>query len=562
VSQTLPVDSATPVEDGRGQAPLSVRLVDRFGRALAGAGLTRRRFLGRAAIVGSALAVNPLQYVLKPVPAYASVCGEGASCNSGWTAFCCTVNNGANTCPPGSLVAGWWKIDRSPFCRDAPRYIIDCNRSPGASCSCRCADGACDRRRVCCNVFRYGQCNTQIGGVTEVVCRVVTCATPWEWDPACNRTVRTDNRTVTHNASCLPGRYPSHIEIRYQDLGLTGSFLGSPTTPERDGARGGRYRRYESGSIYWSSDTGARYLRSAIDRRYRDLGATGGRLRYPRTDPRSVGDGHGILARFQQGTIYWSEDTDAQGVIGRSDGRYRALDGPQGVLRYPTTSTSGAGRGWRLTRFERGEIHESPDGVAVAVSGPIHTRYRRNGGPGGTGLGYAVTHQRVRNDALTQRFEHGWIVGPEDTGRVRVLRDRIAERYRTLGLAGSDWGVPVRDQVAVEGTDGEVAEFAGATVYDSPGTGVRALTGPILARYLEEGGPTGRLGFPTTDVFIDRSGQRRASFEHGAILTASGSDTTRVVGRRDTRPASDASRNPADGLVRRTPRTPSELTDR
>jgi hypothetical protein len=562
VSQTLPpATTGAPAAD-RADVPLSVRLVDRFGKALAGAGLTRRRFLGRAAVVGSALAVNPLQYVLKPVPAYASVCGEGASCNSGWTAFCCTVNNGANTCPPGSFVAGWWKIDRSPFCRDAPRYIIDCNRSPGASCSCRCADGECDRRRVCCNVFRYGQCNTQIGGVTEVVCRVVTCATPWEWDPACNRTVRTDNRTVTHNATCLPGRYPSYIEIRYQDLGLTGSFLGAPTTPERDGARGGRYRRYESGSIYWSADTGARVLRGAIERRYRDLGAEGGRLRYPRTDHQSVGDGDGVFVRFERGSIYWSPDTDSQGVIGRSDGRYRALDGPQGVLRYPTSSTGRSERGWWRTRFERGEIHESPDGVAVAVSGPVHTRYERLGGLDGSGLGHAVTHERVRAEAITQRFERGWIVGPEDTGRVRAVRGRIADRYRELGLAAGDWGVPLTDQATVEGTDGEMVEFAAATVYDAPGTGVRALDGPVLARYLEEGGPTGSLGFPTTDVFTDRSGQQRASFEHGAILTAAGSDTTRVVPRRSTRSPGDASRTPADDLVRRTTRTPSELTDR
>ena len=559
MSQT--VDAQTAETGGVvGDQPLSVRLVDRFGRALAGAGLTRRRFLGRAAIVGSALAVNPLQYVLRPVPAYASVCGEGASCDSGWTAFCCTVNNGANTCPPGSFVAGWWKIDRSPFCRDAPRYIIDCNRSPGASCSCRCADGACDRRRVCCNVFRYGQCNTQIGGVTEVVCRVVTCATPWEWDPACNRTVRTDNRTVTHNATCLPGRYPSYIEIRYQDLGLVGSFLGAPTTPERDGARGGRYRRYEHGSIYWSADTGARVLRGAIERRYRDLDAEGGRLRYPRTDHQAIGQGE--LVRFERGSIYWSADTGAHGVVGRSDGRYRALDGPQGTLRYPTTSTARSERGWWRTRFERGEIHESPDGVAVAVIGPVNTRFQRLGGLDGSGLGHAITHVRVRAEAIVQRFERGVVVGPEDTGEVRAVRGRIAERYLDLGLAASDWGVPLRDQTAVEGTDGEMVEFAEARVYDSLGTGVRALQGPVLQRYLDEGGPTGSLGLPTTDVFTDRSGQQRASFEHGAILTDPDAEATRVVRPRPTREPGEAVRAPTDDLVRRTTRSPGELTDR
>jgi hypothetical protein len=559
VSQTLTPTTETAAETS---VPLTVRLVDRFGRALAGAGLSRRRFLGRAAIVGSALAVNPLQYVFKPVPAYASVCGEGASCNSGWTAFCCTVNNGANTCPPGSFVAGWWKIDRSPFCRDAPRYIIDCNRSPGSSCSCRCADGACDRRRVCCNVFRYGQCNTQIGGVTEVVCRVVTCAEPWEWDPACGRTVRTDNRTVTHNASCLPRRYPSYIEIRYQDLGLTGSVLGSPTTPERDAARGGRYRRYDNGSIYWSTDTGARALRGGIDRRYRDLGGTAGPLRYPRTERRSVGDGEGLFVRFQRGSIYHSSDTRAQGVTNRSDGRYRALDGPQGVLGYPTRSTEGSERGWRVTLFQRGQIHEAPGGGAAALLRPIERHYRALGGVDGSGLGHAVADQRIRSGAQTQRFERGVILGPEGTDRVRAVRDRIAARYLDLGLAASDWGMPVTDQAAVSGTDGEMVEFANVTVYDSPGTGVRALSGPVLDRFLEEGGPAGSLGFPTTDVFTDRSGQQRASFEHGAIVTEPSSNTTRILSHRAARTPGEVARTPADGLTRRDTRSPSELTDR
>jgi hypothetical protein len=533
--------------------PLTVRVVDRFGRALGGAGLTRRRFLGRAAIVASALTVNPLQYVLRPVPAYASVCGDGASCGSGWTAFCCTVNNGANTCPTGSYVAGWWKIDASPFCRDAPRYIIDCNRSPGASCSCRCADDPCDGRRVCCNVFRYGQCNTQIGGVTEVVCRVVTCAPPWEWDPACSRTVRTDNRTVTHNSRCLPGRYPSHIEIRYQDLGMTGSVLGAPATPERDAARGGRYRRYERGSIYWTSATGARYVLGAIDRRYRDLGGTGGPLRYPRTDPQGAGSG-GELVRFQRGTIYRFDETGAHGVTGRSDGRYRQLDAQRGVLRRPARSTTGSRRGWRVTRFERGWIHESPGGAAVELHGPVLRHYDGLGGIADSGLGHATSPPRVRGGILAQHFERGVVLGPEG-GQVRAVRGRIARRYADLDLAAGPWGVPLADQRSIAG--GEVAVFATVTAYHSSGTGVRALSGPVLDRYLEEGGPAGSLGFPTTDVFTDRAGQQRATFEGGAIVVDPGG-VSRVLRPRPTRSRDEVPPR-VDLPRRRSTRTADEL---
>ena len=116
----------------------SVRLGDRavasvtrrFGRAV-----SRRSFLVRAAGFGSALFVNPLRYLLRPGSAYASLCGPDASCSSGWTAFCCTVNGGQNTCPPGSMPAGWWKADNSSFCNSGPRYYIDCNSSCG-TCGC------------------------------------------------------------------------------------------------------------------------------------------------------------------------------------------------------------------------------------------------------------------------------------------------------------------------------------------------------------------------------------------------------------------------------------------
>ena len=54
--------------------------------------------------------------------------------------MCCSVNGGANTCPPGSIPAGWWKADNSSFCNGAARYYIDCNSTCG---SCGCSGGIC-----------------------------------------------------------------------------------------------------------------------------------------------------------------------------------------------------------------------------------------------------------------------------------------------------------------------------------------------------------------------------------------------------------------------------------
>src|SRR5262249_44817025 len=112
------------------------RVSNRLGRRQ-----SRRSFLVKTAVIGSALAVNPWRYILKPGTAYASLCGPDADCGSGWTAMCCTINEGQNTCPPGTLPAGWWKADNSGFCAGGPRYYIDCN-STCSTCGCG-ASGIC-----------------------------------------------------------------------------------------------------------------------------------------------------------------------------------------------------------------------------------------------------------------------------------------------------------------------------------------------------------------------------------------------------------------------------------
>jgi hypothetical protein len=184
----------------------------------------RRGFLRRSALVGTALAAAPTAYALRPGSAYAAICScSGSSCDcgsrccDGYTEFCCTLN-GQNQCPPGSIMAGWWKADGSGFCGpNAPRYYMDCNASCGGcgcggsgtcagSCSgtrCGCANGSCGNRKAGCTRFRYGQCNQAVACVGPIICRVVSCAAPWTFDASCTRTVATDNNTRFHDAACL-----------------------------------------------------------------------------------------------------------------------------------------------------------------------------------------------------------------------------------------------------------------------------------------------------------------------------------------------------------------------
>lgn len=188
---------------------------------------SRRGFLSRSVLGATAMVVAPAAYALRPTTAHAAICGcSGSNCGcsdaccDGYTDFCCQMT-GENLCPPGTLVAGWWKADGSGFCdlggAPQPRYYLDCNRvcDDGCGCgasgicatectdaNCRCLEG-CGSQSVDCTRFRYGQCNQNVECVGEIACRVVTCVPPWEWDPTCTNTSATDNQTAFHDRPCL-----------------------------------------------------------------------------------------------------------------------------------------------------------------------------------------------------------------------------------------------------------------------------------------------------------------------------------------------------------------------
>ena len=90
-----PPTTGTVTTAGAKRSPLE-RLVARLSRSgrqvPAERGHTRRSFLTRVAVGGSALAVNPFGFILKPGTAYASVCGDGAACGAGQAA---TRNRGS-----------------------------------------------------------------------------------------------------------------------------------------------------------------------------------------------------------------------------------------------------------------------------------------------------------------------------------------------------------------------------------------------------------------------------------------------------------------------------------
>jgi hypothetical protein len=174
--------------------------------------VSRRRLLARAATAASALAVAPLRYLVRPGDALSTItcsnCGGASLCCDGYTVFCCTLT-GVNACPPNTYLGGWWKCTSytgtGPCSGEGVRYYMDCNALPGTPCGagCHCANDACTNRSTCCNVFRYGQCHTEISQTTAIACRLITCVNPCTIYDACDCTYKEDDTTCAQDEGAL-----------------------------------------------------------------------------------------------------------------------------------------------------------------------------------------------------------------------------------------------------------------------------------------------------------------------------------------------------------------------
>jgi hypothetical protein len=423
---------------------------------------SRRGFLVRAGVVGSALVVDSVGFVLRPQSAYASVCGPGSSCGSGWTVFCATINNGVNACPPGSIAAGWWKADGASLCGGKARYIVDCNATCSNcggggsgicarscwSCSCRCGpSSSCDQRKSCCNAFRYGQCHQEVPQVGGVTCRVVSCTPPWKWE-RCSTAPATDNHTVNHNSAQLPAAYTS-ITRRHIALGENGSRIGNTVYGEVSVA-GGRAQRYERGRISASTATGAHETVGPVTTRYVSTGAEGGPLGFPVTGTVTSRDGRGLANRFQHGRISHHPDLGTFVLRGAVATTYAAASGEDGRLGFPVAdgaaTTDGLGA---FARFQHGRASQLGTGEVFLTSDVIADAYERAEAEVGP-MGFPLAAEEPVTGGRAQRFQHGRISVGAATGAHWMSR-RVADKYVELGAEGSSLGFPTADEIIARG---------------------------------------------------------------------------------------------------------------
>lgn len=96
-----------------------------------------------------------------------------------------------------------------------------------------------------------------------------------------------------------------------------------------------------------------------------------------------------------------------------------------------------------------------------------------------------------------------------------VVEGSILEKYNAFGGVASPLGMPTGAQESAP-DGGHVQEFAGGAIYSNPATGAHVVWGKIRDAWLAEGGPSGKLGYPTTDE-TDIPGGKQSEFSSGTI---------------------------------------------
>lgn len=306
-------------------------------------------------------------------------------------------------------------------------------------------------------------------------------------------------------------------------LGGAGGSLGYPSGNYTKHSNGGRSQAFQNGTIYWLSSVGTYYTTGVVRTKHDQLGGGDGRLGFPSGPYTVVKDGRSQA--FQAGAIYWSPKTSSRFILGGMAKTYASLGGPNSDLGFPINDYQTHRDGLRSQSFQVGDMYWMADRGGVRyILGGMAKAYAAAGGPSGE-LGYPTSdYIKNKDGSRFQSFEIGDMYW-EPKKPVRYILGGMAKAYAASGGPSGDLGYPTSDYI--KNKDGSrFQSFEIGDMYWAPGNPVRYSLGGIAASYSEAGGPNGKLGYPTSDYIKNQDGSRLQKFEHGVISWAPGAGVT------------------------------------
>jgi uncharacterized protein with LGFP repeats len=168
-----------------------------------------------------------------------------------------------------------------------------------------------------------------------------------------------------------------------------------------------------------------------------------------------------------------------------------------------------------VTSFRGGTVWWSHAARAKVLRGAILDRYVAHGGP--QVLGFPTTDDvPAANGGARAELQRGAIYWSSGTG-AHVVRGDILAKWRQRGAESGVLGYPTGDDTAVPG--GFTTDFRGGSIWWSHAAGPRVVEAPAARSYVDLGGPSSYLGFPTVDTRAV-SGGRRTDFQGGYLMVA------------------------------------------
>jgi uncharacterized protein with LGFP repeats len=231
--------------------------------------------------------------------------------------------------------------------------------------------------------------------------------------------------------------------------------------------------------------------------------------------------GDGFALDFDGGKMFYTTDTGAKFVYGPILDKYESLGGPAGSdLGFPTINEVPglAGPDSRVATFSASDkpvIFWTSDHGAFVVRGALNAAWDKLGSSGGV-LGAPVGDETYAGEVTSQKFSGGEISWNRKTKEFTTNPAALADQlkglqvaidpnaainmaWRAAGGAGGPLGAKQGGSYSIGG-DGVAQNFAGGKVFFNPATGANALETDILAKYESLGGPAGSdLGFPTAN---------------------------------------------------------------
>ena len=292
----------------------------------------------------------------------------------------------------------------------------------------------------------------------------------------------------------------------------------------------GQAQDFVKGRLVWDQGAGGVYwIYGGIQAKYDQLGREAGILGMLRSDEYSIAGGR--ANDFAGGRIYWSQNSGSYAVRGAILGQ---LLGDGGVSRdgFPTSDEYDVAGypGARAGDFQNARIYWSPSGGVHTVFGGIMIRYLLLGGPAAFGL--PTTNEYDTPGYPGGRgsdFANGRIYWSAGTGP-NGMTGAILARYLQSGGPAGGYGLPVDNEYSA--SNGRAQNLQGATITWERSLGTYIVYGGIMGKYRQLGGPGGQLGLAITDEgdVSGVGGARVSHFQGGRVFWGMSSGAHATVG--------------------------------